>query len=94
MSQSIILKDGMVFENSNIISNGGSLYVYVRDETSCIKTVFNSFIDPEKTAEIKCVYGEHETEYKGYTKLIAVRDEGNGLITAVLDKPEQNEGVA
>lgn len=94
MAQAIILKDGTTFDNASIISNGGCLYVYVNDGVSWIKTVFDSFIDSEKTAEIKFVTGEHETVYDGYTKLIAVRDEGNGLITAVLDKPEENEGVA
>lgn len=87
MNQQMTLNDGTVIENCYAIESNGFLYVYVRNSFS-LREVFNIFIDPEKTASITSVqFGETLTA-TGYTKLIAVRDEGNGLITATLTKPQ------
>ena len=91
----LTLNDGTVFQNSYAMISSRLLMVYIQDGVSDLRTVFDALIDPEKTAVISSVdFAGKETIFRGYTKLIAVRDEGNGLITAVLDKPEQSEGVA
>lgn len=48
--------------------------------------MFNLLIEPEKTSRIEMRQGMNVTVKEGFTRLIAVRDEGNGLITAVLGK--------
>lgn len=91
----LTLNDGTVFQNSYAMISSHLLMVYIQDGVSNLRTVFDALIDPEKTAVVSSVdYVGQETVFRGYTKLTAVRDEGNGLITAVLDKLEQNEGVA
>ena len=86
MGEKLILNDGSSFLNSNAIESLGNLYIYVRDGTSGIRDVFEAFIDPEKTAHIVHEYYGSTVEFDGYTELIAVRNEGNGLITAMLGK--------
>ena len=84
--ETLTLNDGTILERSNIIEDR-ELYVYVQNGMT-IGNVFNILYDPEKSSEI--VYTMNtgtEITYTGYTKLIAVRDEGRGLITAVLRKP-------
>lgn len=86
MGQSLILSDGSLFVNSYVILNG-TLFVYIRDGVSGLREVFDALIDPVKTAKITFTdFDGSKTVYMGYKKLIAVRDEGNGLITAVLSK--------
>lgn len=86
MEQSLILNDGSIFVNSHVILNG-TLFVYIKDGVSGLREVFDALIDPLKTAKITFSdYDGTKKVYRGYKKLIAVRDEGNGLITAVLSK--------
>lgn len=86
----LTLNDGSIFLNSYAIISSRLLMVYVRDESSDLRAVFDALIDPEKTVVVHSIdITEHETIFRGYTKLIAVRDEGNGLITAVLDMPDE-----
>ena len=83
MPEKLTLNDGTELNGSVIDS--GELFLYVNE--SDIQTVFNLLIDPEKTAVIIYTQNNADQEtYRGYTKLIAVRDEGRGLITAVLRK--------
>ena len=83
----LTLNDGKVFENSHAIEIGNDLFVYVQDGISDIRAVFENLIDAKKTSNIEYEdYGEHVTLFNGFSRLIAVRDEGNGLITAVLCK--------
>jgi hypothetical protein len=52
-----------------------------------LKEIFDLLIDPDNTAEI--IYTRingTDVTFTGYTRLIAVRDEDVGLITAVLRK--------
>jgi hypothetical protein len=52
-----------------------------------MKEIFDLLIDPDNTAEI--IYTRingTDVTFTGYTRLIAVRDEDVGLITAVLRK--------
>lgn len=81
----LTLSDGTVFQNSHAIENGTNLHIYVQDGQSDIRDVFEAFIDPMKTAEIQ--YEDMSGQvavFRGYNRLVAVRDEGKGLITAVL----------
>ena len=81
----LILNDGTIFENSHAIENGNNLYVYIQDGTSGIRDVFDAFIDPAKTSRIEFVgYDGNTIVFRGYNRLIAVRDEGREQITAVL----------
>ncbi len=81
----LTLSDGTIFQNSHAIENGTNLYIYVQDGQSGIRQVFEAFIDPQKTAEIQYEdMAGQVTVFNGYIRLIAVRDEGKGLITAVL----------
>ena len=82
METKLTLNDGTEIQLGSAILSG-NLFLYIRGED--LRTVFDQLIDPEKTKKITYteINGE-ETEYRRYDKLIAVRDEGNGLITAVL----------
>ena len=88
MLEKLTLSNGTELENSSAILSG-NLFLYIRGED--MKTVFDLLIDPENTEEIvyTMINGEDRT-FSGFNKLIAVTDEENGLITAVLRK-EVNE---
>lgn len=88
MPEKLTLSNGTELENSSAILSG-NLFLYIRGED--MKTVFDLLIDPENTEEIvyTMINGEDRT-FSGFNKLIAVTDEENGLITAVLRK-EVNE---
>jgi hypothetical protein len=85
-NEKIILNDGTGFLNSHALQSRNNLFVYVDDGKSGIKDVFDALIDPEKTAHIVYDYYGTKLEFYGFTKMISVRDEGGGLITAVLEK--------
>lgn len=78
------LNDGTVLEDSSAILSG-DLFLYMNGYG--MQEIFELLIDPEKTKKIVFtqVNGEKVT-ITGYKRLTAVRDEGNGLITAVLKK--------
>ena len=83
----LTLNDGTVFQNSSALVSTGNLFVYILQAGVTLTDVFNAFVDPEKTERI--VYTQVNAEeivFTGYEKLIAVRDEGYGLFTAVLIK--------
>ena len=83
MTETLKLNDGSILDGNALRS--GDLFLYVNG--SDLQTVFNLLIDPEKTKKITYtqVNGEKQI-FTGFRRLIAVRDEGNGLITAVLRK--------
>lgn len=85
MPESLRLNNGSKL-NGNALRSG-DLFLYITDAD--LQTVFNLLIDPEKTKKITYtqVNGEKQI-FTGYKRLIAVRDEDNGLITAVLRKEE------
>ena len=84
--ETLTLNDGTILENSHVLESNGNLFVYVNGELT-IKDVFDLMYDPEKTKKIVFeISGSKAGTYRGYKKLIAVRDEGNGLVTAVLGK--------
>lgn len=81
----LTLENGTEFDgNALLISD---LFLYIYGET--IMYVFNSLVDPQGTSTIKYTQANgEEVTFEGYTKIIAVRDEGSGLITAVMRKVE------
>ena len=88
MPEKLTLSDGTVLENSSAIEDEDtySLYVYTRNDYT-LKEIFDPLYDPEKTAEITYTQiNGVDIVFTGYTRLIAVRNEGHGLITAVLRK--------
>ena len=80
------MHDGQVLENSEALEIDRELYIYISGLTLTI--VFQMLTDEEKTETITYRHGPGETVFTGYTKLIAVRDEGNDLVTAVMRKAE------
>lgn len=83
----LTLNDGTVFQNSSALVSTGNLFVYILQAGVTLTDVFNAFVDPDKTGRI--VYTQingEEISFLNYEKLIAVRDEGCGLFTAVLIK--------
>lgn len=83
----LTLNDGTVFQNSSALVSTGNLFVYIQQAGVTLTDVFNAFVDPDKTGLI--VYTQVNAEeivFTGYEKLIAVRDEGDGLFTAVLKR--------
>lgn len=83
----LTLNDGTILQNSSGLVSSGTLFIYVEQEGSTISSVFNLFVDPAKTERIVYtrVNGE-EITFLDFEKLIDVRDEGDGLFTAVLTK--------
>lgn len=78
------LNDGTVLENSSAIISG-DLFLYINGYG--LQDVFDLLIVPAKTKKIIFTQANgEEITITGYTRLIAVRDEDNGLITAVLRK--------
>ena len=83
MTETLKLNDGSILDGNALLS--GDLFLYVNNRT--LQEVFSLLIEPNKAKKI--VYTmSHETKqtFTGYKRLIAVRDEGNGLITVVLRK--------
>ena len=80
----LALNDGTVLEDASAILSE-DLFLYLNG-LSLIR-VFQLMCDPARTRRI--VYKDNagqETTFLSYTRLIAVRDEGDGLVTAVLRK--------
>ena len=84
--ETLTLNDGTVLEESNAHRDGEKLFVYIQDG-STLAEVFALLIDPEKTETIvKKAPGMDDQTFEGFTKLLAVQDQENGFITAVLKK--------
>ena len=82
--ETLTLNDGTVLENSNAHRDRERLYVYIQNG-STLAEVFELLIDPEKTETIiKKAPGMDDQTFEGFTKLIAVQDQENGFVTAVL----------
>jgi hypothetical protein len=82
--EKLTLNNGVVLEHSNAAISG-DLFLYMYDHG--IKEVFDLLIDPANTAKI--IYTQvngTDVTFTGFTRLLAVRDEDVGLITAVLRK--------
>ena len=79
----ITLNDGTILEGASIIAERFILYLYVPGND--MRTVFDLLIEPENTKRILYEDGSTVAVYDGFTKLTAVRDEGD-QITAVLEK--------
>ena len=76
--------DGTEVNESRLIQDR-DLFLYMKDVS--FKSAFKLITDTKKTKRI--IYldnGGGSTTFTGYTKPVALRDEGNGLTTAVLSK--------
>lgn len=80
----LTLNNGTVLEDSSALMSG-DLFLYMNGHG--LQEIFDLLIDQEKAKKIVFtqVNGENIT-FTGYKRLISVRDEDNGLITAVLRK--------
>lgn len=83
MDEWMTLNDGTQMAGHAIEFNG-QLFLYVREMG--LADVFQALIDPENAKKITAERFGVKTIYRGYKKLTAVKDEGGGLITAVLSK--------
>lgn len=83
--ETLTLNDGTLLSDSSAHQDDARLYVYIRSGAG-LQEVFNLLIDPEKTERIVMNAPDFERIFEGFTKLTAVTDEGNGMITAVLKK--------
>lgn len=78
------LNDGTVLEDSSALLSG-DLFLYMNGHR--LQEIFDLLIDQEKAKKIVFTQANGENiTFTGYKRLIAVRDEDNGLITAVLRK--------
>lgn len=86
MPEKLRLTDGTELTGNAIKSGDLFLYIYGLE----IQEVFAMLIDREKVRRVVYIQVDGtETAFNGYIRLIAVRDEGDGLITAVLRKGEE-----
>ena len=81
---SLKLSDGTVWEGAYLLNVDGRLFLYIPG--AAMRDVFDKLIEPANTGAISFTEGRDETVYEGFTRLTAVRDEENGMITAVLRK--------
>lgn len=73
----LTLADGTVIENAHCIRSEGRLYVYI-DGQDDIRTYFDLFMDPGKTATIVETFLDTENVYTGFTELYSIsREYGN-----------------
>ena len=88
MPENLTLSDETILDNSYSVLSG-DLFLYMRGHG--MKEVFDLLIDPEKVEQITYtqVNGDNVV-FNGFQKLIAVRDEGNNLVTAVLRREVNN----
>ena len=85
MNETLTLNDGTVLEKSDAHESVDRLFIYVRSGLS-MREVFDLLDDPEKTETIVKLQYSQTTVYTGYNRLIALTDEGDGLITATMRK--------
>jgi hypothetical protein len=85
MDGTLALNDGTILDHSWVVENTGNLFVYVMNGCDLLE-VCGLFFDPEKTNRILATQNGVTTEKVGFSRLVAVRDEGNGLITAMLTR--------
>ena len=79
------LNDGTELENASAILIEPDLFLYVNKTT--LGAVFYQLCESRKTRKITYTQNNGEkVNYEGYTKLKALRDEEDGLVTAVLRK--------
>ena len=85
--ETLKLNDGTVMENSYALMSSNTLFVYCADEGMTLSGFFALLIDSGNTEKI--VYTKingTEIEFDGFDRLMSVRDEDNGMFTAVLIK--------
>lgn len=82
----LMLNNGLILENASAIQSG-DLFLYIPGYS--LSDVFNLLIDPNNVSKIvyKRMNGT-DVIYSNYMHLIAVREENNLMITAVLRKGE------
>ena len=86
MMETLTLNDGTILESSHAIENNDMLFIYV-ENGSTLSDVFEIFIDPEKTKKITFTQIDGaKITWRGYKRLMDVRDEEHGLITAMMKK--------
>lgn len=82
------LNDGTVLADASAVTADTDLFLYIQQTT--LGAVFYALNETRRTRKI--VYTQNNGEeitFTGYTKLTALRDEGNGLVTAVLRKEKR-----
>ena len=78
------LSNGTIWEDGYLIRVETRIFLYIPGGD--MKTVFDQLIDPANTAAISYKDGPDEQVFEGFTRLTAVNDEGDRMVTAVLRK--------
>lgn len=83
--ESLKLSDGTVLENSSALVSNTDLFVYLQG--IAFRAAFQQLIESRKTRKITYTRNSGEKViFEGYTRLVALRDEDDGMVTAVLRK--------
>jgi len=86
--EALVFADGKRRENAHAMESGGMLHLYFQDGGETLKKVYSLLRDAERLSEITGYRYGQTTVYSGYTHLAAIREEGGGLVTAMLRKEE------
>lgn len=79
----IIFADGTAYEDAVIGYSHGVIWCYTVGKT--LAEVFMDFMNPQKTAVLRCQYGEMEDVYEGYTHIGAILED-DGEIKIRMEK--------
>lgn len=79
----LMLSDGTEFENSSVIKSDAFLFVYIHGQYA-LKDVFDAFYGNQQN--IIFDNNVEQIEYNGFHTLIAVRQESEDFVSAVLKK--------
>ena len=80
----LILNDGTVIEDGRAGYSTGSVVLMFTGYT--LQEAIGIVFDPSKTSRITFQYGEMEDVYEGYTNCVNVGIDGDGEITAIMEK--------
>ncbi len=83
--QTLTLNNDTELENSHAIKTDVGLFLYI-GAGMILPDVAALLYDPDTSKKIVYDNGSEKTTFRGYKKLISVRDEGSGLISATLKK--------
>jgi hypothetical protein len=89
--ETLTLNDGTVYQDSYASESCYGLYVRFGGGLSMIDVLL-ILADSGKTSRITYTCNKVEIVFEGYTKPVAINDEGNGVITALLKKEVVADG--
>ena len=83
--ENLKLNDGTVLPDCSAMASNTDLFVYLQG--IAFKTAFQQFVESRKTKKITYTRnGGEKVVFDGFSRLVALRDEDDGMVTAVLRK--------